>query len=113
MNEPPEVASVVVPVPYTAPSPQPVAYPQATGPFIPTTPLIQKRTYSSPLSFVGATRRTIAWARRSGSGSLPMGVLAAVAAVLWLLVMYVFIVGWYVVAFVVSRFRAGSPNART
>lgn len=73
--------------------------PQAMGPFIPTTPLMEKKTYSSPLSYIGATRRASAWARRVGSHGVPQGVLSAVAAITWLMFMYLFVTCWYIVVF--------------
>ena len=35
-----------------------------SGPVVPEKPIMAKQSYASPLSFVGSTRREIAWAKR-------------------------------------------------
>lgn len=66
---------------------------------IPQAPALQRRTYASPMSFVGITRRTLAWVNKVG-GSSPVAAIAAwSAAALFLPTMYVFLVCWYIVVF--------------
>lgn len=76
--------------------PQPPTQPVT---LIPSAPIMEKKTYASPLSFVGATRRTTAWVRKVGT-STGKALAAWTAAVLWLTVMYTFLVFWYAVVFV-------------
>lgn len=57
--------------------------------------IVLKQTYSSPLSFVGATRRLTGWARRKHGAA---STLAWFAVVLALPLVWVFLVVWYVVA---------------
>lgn len=54
------------------------------------------QTYASPMSFVGGTRRAVAWARRQ-SGLLE--VLAWIVALCYLPLFWLFLVAWYVVVF--------------
>jgi hypothetical protein len=63
---------------------------------IPTTPVLEKKTYAATLSYVGITRRTTAWVRKVGT-SPAVAALAWGAAVTFLLFMYVFLVFWYLV----------------
>lgn len=60
--------------------------------------LTTKQSYSSPMSYVGITRRSTAWVRRVSS-SKPRLTVAIVTVVLWLLLMYVVLLAWYVVIF--------------
>lgn len=71
-------------------------YPQPAA--VPVTPVLAKRTYSSPMSFVGITRRTTAWVRRVGT-TAPATAAAVVAASLFLALMYALVLCWYVVIF--------------
>jgi hypothetical protein len=73
---------------------------QPSGPLFPTAPVIQKKTYSSAMSYVGTTRRTVAWVKRVGTRSSVAAVAAWTAGVLFLIFMYVFLLGWYFVVFV-------------
>ena len=66
---------------------------------VPSTPVLQKRSYSSSMSYVGITRRTVAWAKRA-SGSAALAVLMWTLATLFLAVMYVFLIVWYFMVFV-------------
>ena len=63
----------------------------------PTVPVLEKRTYSSAMSYVGITRRTTAWVRKAGSRSPVAAGVATLAAVLFLLVMYSFLLVWYTI----------------
>jgi membrane protein implicated in regulation of membrane protease activity len=60
---------------------------------------MRKQTYSSPMSYIGITRRSTAWIRRVGDTPLKTG-LAAIAVGLFLAVMYAVLLGWYFVIFV-------------
>lgn len=59
-----------------------------------------EQTYASPMSYVGSTRRMITWARKRRA--IGAGVIAWAAVVLGLLLVWVLLVAWYVIAFVVS-----------
>ena len=87
----------------------PGPYPPQPGPYGPpqqvalTGPALAKRTYSSPLSYVGITRRVSAWLRRPGR-NVALAISAWVSAILFLVFMYVFLVAWYLVIFVLFGF---------
>lgn len=96
----------VVPVPVQVPEAVPfvaTAAPIATyapgPPMVPMTPVQDKRTYASPMSFVGITRRTTAWVRNTSTSS-GTAVAAWTAACLFLMVMYPFLLLYYFVVFV-------------
>jgi Flp pilus assembly protein TadB len=83
-------------------------------PFLPTTPVLDKRTYASPMSYVGATRRTTAWAKKVGASSSVAAVVSWTVAVTWLAAMWVivlpvylfftfFIFGWLMIPFRLFR----------
>lgn len=65
---------------------------------VPDNPVMRKRTYAASLSYVGITRRTTAWVRRVGSNSAST-IAAVIAAIFFLLVMYVFLIFWYFIIF--------------
>lgn len=75
----------------------PPAEPSAAG-IVPDIPIMRKQTYSSPMSYIGITRRGTAWLRRVGDTRLKTG-FAVVALGLYLAVMYVIVTGWYLVIF--------------
>lgn len=81
--------------------PQPVAasWVQPSTPLVPVSPIIAKRSYASALSYVGSTRRTIAWIKRIGRRSTAAAVAAWTAGVTFLALMYVFLVFWYAIVF--------------
>jgi len=79
--------------PAPAPSPSQTSIPG----LFPTVPVLEKRTYSSAMSYVGITRRTTAWVRKAGSRSPVAAGVATLAAVLFLLVMYSFLLVWYTI----------------
>lgn len=66
---------------------------------LPTTPVIESRTYAAPLSFVGSTRRIIRWSRGALGRSPHLRVLLWIVTVLALLVSWAFVTCWYVVVF--------------
>lgn len=71
-----------------------------SAPLVPTMPIVAKQTYASVMSYVGITRRTIAWYKRVGSRGALMAWLAAVGAFYWLVQMYVVITVWYLTVYV-------------
>ena len=67
---------------------------------------VRPQTYAAPMSFVGSTRRMMAWAARPVGEPSPNSVLQIALAVLkWatvaslLLIIWCFIACWYVIAF--------------
>lgn len=66
---------------------------------MPTTPVIESRTYAAPLSFVGSTRRIIHWSRGALRRSPHLRVLLWVVTVLALLVSWALVTCWYLVVF--------------
>lgn len=54
----------------------------------------EKRTYATMLSFVGITRRSMAWMRRNKTAGAARGVLWAGLSI-YLLVMYTVVLTWY------------------
>jgi Flp pilus assembly protein TadB len=61
------------------------------------TPVLEKRSYSSPLSFVGATSRLVRLPE--GIGNVWLLVAAWTAVALGLLVVWALLLCWYAVAF--------------
>jgi hypothetical protein len=106
---PPTTALVSAPAPKTpvatAPTQSPPRFQEPRfAPLIATNPIMEKRTYASAMSYVGVTRRTTAWVRKVGSTSAAAAYFAWSAAMLFLLFMYVFLIGWYFVVFVLFGF---------
>jgi hypothetical protein len=66
---------------------------------MPIDPVLKSQTYASPLSFIGSTRRLIAWATKAGQRSPAMAVLAWVMAISAMLVAWAFILFWYTIIF--------------
>lgn len=66
---------------------------------LPTEPVVKSTTYASPMSFVGSTRRLIAWATKLGKRSPTFAALAWVVAILGMLFMWTFLLFWYFVVF--------------
>ena len=58
---------------------------------LPSRPVVESRTYASPMSYVGSTRRLIRWANGVGQSSPAVGALA------WTLAIFALIVMWFVV----------------
>jgi hypothetical protein len=74
--------------------------PGATGAgIVPSVPILQKQTYSSPLSYIGITRRGTAWLRGFGTTPLKTGI-GVLGLAVFLAAMYAFLVVWYFVIFV-------------
>jgi hypothetical protein len=58
---------------------------------------MSKTGYSSPMSFIGGTRRGIHWAQRQSNTGAK--VVAWAGIVLYLPLLWLFLAGWYVVVF--------------
>jgi hypothetical protein len=76
----------------------PPASTPTSGSLFPNQPVLEKKTYASAMSYVGSTRRTVAWIKHCKS-PVTKG-LAVTAGVFFLLFMYLFLVVWYFVVFV-------------
>jgi hypothetical protein len=68
------------------------------GALVPDAPIMRKQTYSSPMSFVGITRRGTAWMRKVGTNPWKAA-LAVVALLVFPPTMYGVILFWYVIVF--------------
>jgi hypothetical protein len=66
---------------------------------LPTEPVMKSQTYASPMSYVGSTRRIVAWAKKAGVRNAGIAVLVWSAAVLAMLFMWTFLLFWYFIAF--------------
>jgi hypothetical protein len=66
---------------------------------LPTTPVLKSQTYASPMSYVGSTRRIVAWAMSMSKRNPGLAVLGWVLAVLTLLIAWAVIGVWYVLIF--------------
>jgi hypothetical protein len=71
--------------------------PVAVG--LPTDPVIKSKSYASPLSFVGSTRRLGSWASKTSKRNPSLGVLAWVVAALAMLVAWTIVLFWYFIIF--------------
>jgi len=67
--------------------------PQAAG--LPSKPMLESRTYASPLSFVGSTRRVISWTKGVTERNPAMGTVAWIAGGIFLIFAWFFIAWWY------------------
>jgi hypothetical protein len=66
---------------------------------LPTDPTLKSKTYSSPMSFVGSTRRIVAWASKLAKRSPGFAVVGWTLASLAMLSMWSFLLVWYFVVF--------------
>jgi hypothetical protein len=66
---------------------------------LPTTPLVRSTTYAAPLSFIGSTRRILAWLRGAVERNPHLRVPLTIVTVLALLVTWAFVFCWYAVVF--------------
>lgn len=71
--------------------------PQRLG--LPTKPVMKSQTYASPMSYVGSTRRIVAWAKGAGARNAGLAVLVWSVAVVAMLCMWSFLLFWYFIAF--------------
>jgi hypothetical protein len=76
---------------------------------LPTDPTLKSKTYSSPMSYIGSTRRILAWATKFGKRTPAFAVVGWLLAVSALLFMWSFLTIWYSVilffGFVVIPYR--------
>lgn len=66
---------------------------------LPVDPVLKSQTYASPMSYVGSTRRILAWAKKDAARNAGVNVVVWIAAVSALLLMWTFLVMWYFVVF--------------
>lgn len=66
---------------------------------LPTAPVVKSTTYAAPLSFVGSTRRILAWLRGAVVRNPHLRVPLTIVTVLGLLVTWAFVFCWYCVVF--------------
>jgi hypothetical protein len=66
---------------------------------LPVDPVIKSKSYAAPLSFVGSSRRLIAWASKLAKRSPAYAVLGWVLATIAILAAWSFILVWYMVIF--------------
>jgi hypothetical protein len=74
-----------------------------TQSIVPSQPIIgEKKSYASPMSYVGSYRRIAAWARKFGQGSPAKAVTAWVIAGIGIFLMwFVILAAWYFITLVV------------
>lgn len=68
---------------------------------LPTTPIMAKQTYASPMSYIGITRRTTAWIRKVGAAGPAQAAAAWFGGASFLIMMYCFLMFWYFWTFVI------------
>lgn len=66
---------------------------------LPTDPALKSQSYASPMSYVGSTRRIVGWAQKTAQRSAAVAVLVWTSAIIFLLAVWVFLLGWYFVVF--------------
>lgn len=66
---------------------------------LPVDPVLKSQTYASPMSYIGSTRRILAWAKKAAVRNAGVKVLVWIVAVSALLLMWTFLVIWYFVVF--------------
>ncbi len=66
---------------------------------LPTEPVMKAQTYASPMSYVGSTRRIMAWAKKAGVRNAGLAVLVWVVAIFSMLLMWSFLLFWYLFIF--------------
>jgi len=67
---------------------------------LPTDPVMKSKTYAAPMSYVGSTRRIVAWASKLAKRSPAYAVLGWTAGVMAMLFMWSFLLVWYFIVFV-------------
>jgi Flp pilus assembly protein TadB len=65
---------------------------------VPQTPIVSKRTYAAPMSYVGSARRVAAVVRRKGPANPGVAAVAWGLGLLAILLLWVVVTGWYGVA---------------
>jgi hypothetical protein len=66
---------------------------------LPTDPVMKSKTYASPMSYVGSTRRIVSWASKLAKRSPAFAILGWAAAVVAMLFMWSFLLVWYFIVF--------------
>ena len=66
---------------------------------LPTEPVVKSKTYASPMSYVGSTRRIVAWSSKLAKRSPAYAVLGWILGILALLFVWVFLLFWYFIVF--------------
>lgn len=66
---------------------------------LPVEPALKSQTYAAPLSYVGSTRRIVGWAKKAAVRNAGLNTLVWVVAAISLLLVWVFLLGWYFVIF--------------
>ncbi len=66
---------------------------------LPTEPVMKSQTYASPMSYVGSTRRIVAWAKKTGARNAGIAVLVWAVAAIAVLLMWAFLLVWYLFVF--------------
>lgn len=66
---------------------------------LPVEPVIKSQSYAAPLSYVGSTRRLIAWATKFGERSGGLAVVGWTLAIITMILAWVFVTAWYLVIF--------------
>ena len=66
---------------------------------LPTEPVVKSKTYASPMSYIGSTRRIVGWSSQLAKRSPAYAVLGWTLGISALLFMYVFLLFWYFVVF--------------
>ena len=66
---------------------------------LPTDPVMKSKTYASPMSYVGSTRRIVSWASGVQKRATALAVLVWTAAVFAMLLIWTFLIFWYFVVF--------------
>ncbi|MHB8245858.1 MAG: hypothetical protein ACYDGN_10990 [Acidimicrobiales bacterium] len=66
---------------------------------LPTEPVLKSQTYAAPLSFVGSTRRLIAWAAKTSERSPVYAGAAWIVAIGTMMFAWAFILCWYAAIF--------------
>jgi type II secretory pathway pseudopilin PulG len=66
---------------------------------LPTDPVMKSKSYASPMSYVGSTRRIVAWASKLAKRSPAYAFLGWAAAVVAMLFMWSFLLVWYFIVF--------------
>ncbi len=66
---------------------------------LPTEAVVKSQTYASPMSYVGSTRRIVAWIGKTAKRSPAYATLAWVLGILAMLFIWTFLLFWYFVVF--------------
>lgn len=62
--------------------------------------MTQRRTYASPMSYMGSSRRIWAWVRGWGGRNVPVGILAGLVLVVGVAFAWIAVTAWYILTLV-------------